>query len=550
MGFPGRGSTMTDDRIKLTRRKILASAGAVGLAGAGAGLGTSAYFSDTESFENNTLTAGTLDMNVGGETHYYNGIRNLPECDADIRLLGDDDLEDGEVGFPQGDNVDPIVAVPEADVAEFMQCTSELNSEGLTDDPPGLIDLDDVKPGDFGEATLCYSIHSNPGYVELESSLVEDAENTVVEPEEGEDPGDGGELGDAIQAQLWYDAGGNNLLDEGEEIIASGSLNDIVGNSYLLEPAKTGGSDAWEAGDEYCHEPGVDCMETLYLTDTGGGGAGFDDETRLYEVVLDDDENVARLDHLQTTGSGTDFPNFTQTDAIAATPSGDEIFYIDKTSTHLGRYEVASGSFTDLGEISNLSSGDIVLAAFSPEGDLKAVGQNTDTLYTIDIDDTVANSDATLTGVNVSGADIVYGSDGTLYLFSSDDGYLYTVDPEDGEASIVGDSQEDKGSYTGLAIRDSGTGALLGSSEADDAIWTISKDEGNEVTEYEMELDESPYSYGYGDMTVGALCPEFCVALSWWLPLDTGNEVQSDQYAFDLALRTEQCRNNEPEIAE
>ena len=61
---------MTDDKLELTRRKILAGAGAVGAAGVGAGLGTSALFSDEESFVNNEITAGELDLKVDWEEHY------------------------------------------------------------------------------------------------------------------------------------------------------------------------------------------------------------------------------------------------------------------------------------------------------------------------------------------------------------------------------------------------------------------------------------------------------------------------------------------------
>ncbi|MEF8887048.1 MAG: SipW-dependent-type signal peptide-containing protein, partial [Haloarculaceae archaeon] len=62
---------MTDkNTINLTRRKILASMGAVGAAGAGAGLGTSALLGDQEGFENNAITAGRLDLKVDWEEHY------------------------------------------------------------------------------------------------------------------------------------------------------------------------------------------------------------------------------------------------------------------------------------------------------------------------------------------------------------------------------------------------------------------------------------------------------------------------------------------------
>jgi predicted ribosomally synthesized peptide with SipW-like signal peptide len=59
-----------DNRFELSRRAALAGIGGIGVASAGAGLGTSAYFSDEESFENNTIAAGELDLKVGWSEHY------------------------------------------------------------------------------------------------------------------------------------------------------------------------------------------------------------------------------------------------------------------------------------------------------------------------------------------------------------------------------------------------------------------------------------------------------------------------------------------------
>jgi hypothetical protein len=36
-----------------------------------------------------------------------------------------------------------------------------------------------------------------------------------------------------------------------------------------------------------------------------------------------------------------------------------------------------------------------------------------------------------------------------------------------------------------------------------------------------------------------------CVGFEWWLPIEVGNEVQSDSVAFDLGFYTEQCRHND-----
>jgi hypothetical protein len=60
---------MSDDSIQLTRRKILAGVTAVGAAGAGVGFGTSALFRDEETFGNNRVVAGQLDMRVAWESY-------------------------------------------------------------------------------------------------------------------------------------------------------------------------------------------------------------------------------------------------------------------------------------------------------------------------------------------------------------------------------------------------------------------------------------------------------------------------------------------------
>ena len=58
-------------KMQLTRRRVLASLGATGLAAAGAGVGTSAYLNDTESFEGNQMTAGELDLKVDWQQQYW-----------------------------------------------------------------------------------------------------------------------------------------------------------------------------------------------------------------------------------------------------------------------------------------------------------------------------------------------------------------------------------------------------------------------------------------------------------------------------------------------
>lgn len=162
---------MTDGTFELTRRKLLGAAGAVGVAGAGAGVGTSALFSDEESFEDNTITAGTLDMSVTAEiveaSEYYTSSGDGPD------IIGDMETADGSA----------VVG----------------------------LQADDVKPGDW--VIICFevSVEDNPGYVQVSTDNFAQYENGQTEPEidaEGVDS-NAGSLGGGLDGQ-----GKGELQDE------------------------------------------------------------------------------------------------------------------------------------------------------------------------------------------------------------------------------------------------------------------------------------------------------------------------------------------------
>ena len=164
---------MTDDNFKLTRRKALAGLTTIGIAGVGAGMGTSALFSDEEEFGDNQITAGTLDMAVEGEIVAAN------EYWSDQNILGDPITADGEVevGFQ----------------------------------------LDDFKPGDW--FIVCFTVDSvadNPFYLTLhgDADKYREKEGASTEPETDADSDttDNGwesvtntnaELGDKLLISYW-----------------------------------------------------------------------------------------------------------------------------------------------------------------------------------------------------------------------------------------------------------------------------------------------------------------------------------------------------------
>jgi predicted ribosomally synthesized peptide with SipW-like signal peptide len=312
------------DEFELSRRKMLAGIGTVGAASTGAGMGTSAFFSDREDFEGNRLVAGELDMMVDWEEHYsdWSEDENNDRADERSDLVEPDDPDentdddpydeeggdttdddgDGENDFPirmwdgdpgttgsesdlledgDGNNVEfgmPIddewlIAVPDEYVDDFMRNTAieafpdedddgiqdtiktrdqissenpgltkeqvetlfraqfadvpdDLGSDTRTESSRGdpLIDLDDVKPGDFGEVTFSFHLFNNPGYIWLDAELVDADENGYTEPELKDE--------DEVTAEE-YDGERDDLFDnEGDE---SGDTDD----SNSTDPGET-----------------------------------------------------------------------------------------------------------------------------------------------------------------------------------------------------------------------------------------------------------------------------------------------------------------------
>jgi predicted ribosomally synthesized peptide with SipW-like signal peptide len=181
---------MQDHGFELTRRRVLAGIGGIGAAAAGAGLGTSAYFSDTESFDGNTLTAGELDLLV----HYDFAV--------------DQGSASGNFDGPTSGTV-----------------------QGNTDSEAGAeisYNLSDVKPGDQGSLEFCFSLVNNPAYLWMKGALTGESENGTTEPE-GDSPWetDGGELATYTRASLYYTGETSDSNDE-DVLITEGTLLGVL----------------------------------------------------------------------------------------------------------------------------------------------------------------------------------------------------------------------------------------------------------------------------------------------------------------------------------
>jgi predicted ribosomally synthesized peptide with SipW-like signal peptide len=331
-----------DTQFSISRRKVLAGLGTIGIASAGAGLGTTAFFSDEESVSAE-LQAGRLDLLVDFRATYKPWL-GLEDTQAivdgpvyavpgdemtyvvgqapDWRDSEDDVLTGAEwAALTKGETaVDACVFENTTDISSEYDGDFEVNGTPEMDDSfyPGYVDgaegmmfsLNDVKPKDEGEATISLHLCDNPAYVgvEIDSSGME---NGVVEPEESAGDSmdeDGGELANFIYVRFWLDSDCSNTYSDDETMVYQGSLAGLqaavnAGESPFVDGLQiTGG----------CLDPGVHCVafdwyfvceeEDFEKVSDADGARTIGDEIRAALGLADEDEidvNVAQTDTLE-----------------------------------------------------------------------------------------------------------------------------------------------------------------------------------------------------------------------------------------------------------
>ncbi|WP_158599364.1 TasA family protein [Halobellus sp. Atlit-38R] len=173
------------DEFKLSRRKALGALGTIGIASAGVGMGTTAFFSDSES-TSGSFTAGKLDLKIGWEVSHY------------------------------GNNVDPELVEP-----------TDTNGDGLG------IELNDVKPGDSGWIRFEILNEHNPAWVWFRGRLKNSMENGQTDAEleaEGEDTDGYGELDENLAFRSFYDQNQNATVVDGQQ------TGNIWNDRYIQKP--------------------------------------------------------------------------------------------------------------------------------------------------------------------------------------------------------------------------------------------------------------------------------------------------------------------------
>jgi predicted ribosomally synthesized peptide with SipW-like signal peptide len=560
------------DTIGLSRRKMLLGLGAVGVASAGAGLGTTAYFNDTESFEGNTLTAGNLDLLVDWQQTYDFGegrqfISAHPDHDGD----GEQSVEiDGEVfnysDFPDETDEDSNGANLPVLTCENIPPLSEanFNVDPVTgEEMETLVQLSDVKPGDSGEITFSLHLCDNPGYIWMQADNVSESGGAFTEPEsllQGDDVAD---LGDAIQATLWYDEDCDNVYDPAEPVdimltldFSGSMLYDQYGGVVSNDPITVGTNnysettkiDLVELGArqfiDFLQNSNADVQVGVAYFDGEGSGESFP-RTGVYQELTTDLSAVdASLTNLRqklanvVTGSG-----FTAGDKATAPDDGDgnpNPFSNASgiaTGTYIGEGVDDAQAELDTNGRSGVAKQNIVLSdgeSFNGSGttsfssptdaadDARAASPSPATdIYTINVNGSASTLLAMAGPAGGAGGDPVFFND------LDDPLNIPTV-----FGNLAAQATQEK------IIMEGTLADILGELADGNGIPL----DGNRATLYD-ELND-PANDPDRDAFRGDGVMH-CVALEWELPFEVGNEIQGDTLAFDLGFYTEQERHND-----
>ncbi|MFB6156326.1 MAG: vWA domain-containing protein [Haloferacaceae archaeon] len=682
---------MTDNngRFDLSRRKLLGSVATLGAAGAIGGAGTIASLRDQETFANNQLTAGELDLKVDWEEHYsdWSDDESTDLSEAEQDAPGEDgtgsfSIQMDEPKNPEeytpyppgtnraGDTPEPLVWVPDEFVDDFMRntaidafpdddndgtgefpveellpnkkpCdvladvgglekslgtyTTENNGKvlGRTDnndtrlangDPAPLINLEDVKPGDFGEVTFSTHLCDNPGYLWMNMpGGLRASENGVTDPE-GDDKDEKQntvELVDEIQTAIWYDNNCDNLVTGEEKLevmlvldtsesITGDAKNTTSGEDIdrLIDGANTfldalpnasrvraglmtfnGDIEGAARGRDRVKEGTAlrKGLGTVSQFDTDGDGnanagqflpvVGTGDSPIPHaidlseQVLLDQGRPDARKvivlvsDGLPdyTTTASTTVPyevtdpdtgtTYNQQDSYTgASDGGSSCAELDATQRAA---DTAKANGVDI-----LGVGiDVGLTACDPDN------RGTASRPTPDFDDQQGSGDGNSNDIDDSGTDNVGGD---TFLINSVVGVKSS--PGTAEPNFYFDADAFGGGGNNFANIGQALNAvvqqLLGGQTAGDEVifrGTLREAEqvltdgegipldGDRDTAFD-ELNDPDDSDSREPFIAGSTA---CFGFAWWLPLNHGNEVQSDSVRFDLGFYTEQARHND-----
>ena len=564
-----------NEKLRLSRRKVLAGIGVVGLASAGAGAGTSAFFSDEEEFVDNSLVAGELDLLVDWQQTYDFGdgqtfVSAHPDHDND----GEQSIIDPETqtvqnysDFPDDDDADSNGANIPGLTCENIPPLSEADFgvDPVTDENmETLVQFSDVKPGDSGEITFSLHLCDNPGYLWMQADNVSEDGGILTDPETAVDPDNLGTLGDEIQATLWYDEDCDNVYDIDEPVdimltldFSGSMLYDQYGGLVSTDDIQLNGTTLSETTKIDLVELGtrqfVDYLQSQNA-DVQVGVAYFDGEGT--------DDNIPRTGILQ--------PLTTDLSVVDGALSG-----LRQKLANVVTGSAPSTPFDGDGNPSPFFTNGIATGTYIGEGvddaqaEIDANGRNGVDYTNIILSDgesfngtgSTQFSDPVTAADNARAGSLSPPTDVfTISVGSANDSILQSMAGSaggtGGDPSFFSDVDNPvniPNVFGNLASQTVAERVIMQDSLA--TVLTELADgngiplDGNRATIYDELTDpaDDPDREAFrGDGVM------HCVALSWELPFEVGNEIQGDTLGFDLGFYTEQERHNDgagPQVA-
>ena len=566
---------MMNEKLRLSRRKVLAGIGVVGLASAGAGAGTSAFFSDEEEFVDNSLVAGELDLLVDWQQTYDFGdgqtfVSAHPDHDND----GEQSIIDPETqtvqnysDFPDDDDADSNGANIPGLTCENIPPLSEADFgvDPVTDENmETLVQFSDVKPGDSGEITFSLHLCDNPGYLWMQADNVSEDGGILTDPETAVDPDNLGTLGDEIQATLWYDEDCDNVYDIDEPVDIMLTLDFSGSMLYDQYGGLVSTDDIQLNGTTLSETTKIDLVEL--------GTRQFVDY--LQSQNADVQVGVAYFD-----GEGTD-DNIPRTGILQ--PLTTDLSVVDGALSGLRQ------------KLANVVTGSAPSTPFDGDGNPSPFFTNgiaTGTYIGEGVDDAQAEIDANgrngvdYTNIILSDGESFNGTGSTQFsdpVTAADNARAGSLSPPTDVFTISVGSANDS-VLQSMAGSAGGTGGdpsffndvdnpldipnVFGNLAAQtvaervimqDSLATVLTElaggngiplDGNRATIYDELTDPADDPDREAFLGDGVM---HCVALSWELPFTVGNQVQGDTLGFDLGFYTEQERHNDgagPQVA-
>jgi Mg-chelatase subunit ChlD len=440
----------------------------------------------------------------------------------------DDGIQDAIVD-PCGPNTNLLNGA-----SDVQSLDTDLRTESERGDP--LINLNDVKPGDFGEATLSLHLCDNPGYIWMFANNIAWAENGENEPEaaDGDSVGpadeegstaDGDDLStaqvellDAIQTMFWYDEDGDNVYEPGG----------VAGQVDVVVVLDRSNSMTFQAGKFQGAKDGAKLLVDELDDDDQGGLVSFASGVTTDQSLV-----------LMNAANKTDLKGDIQ--GLTAGGNTDIAGGINAAQTELdanGRADAAP-VIVLLSDGEQTVSGDPVAAA----NNAKAAGIRIFSIaYGTDADDATLQDIASpgdfrnaeqIDEIQQVFAEIARAIEGEKCFLSGSLretlGVLNSSAPGSQVTGVPLDGNRAEGDFVEVGGDDSDNDGTV------DSNLTLDPNAGTDI------VADPPTAEGrdcYVNSTTNA------IGFAWWLPVDHANEIQTDSVSFDLGFYTEQCRHN------